>query len=445
MTDRTTPPPLRPLTDICLPAPRRIVTPRGIPMCIIDAKDTDLVRLSLRWDGGKADFDNTAAAGILFEVMQEGSADYSAAAIADAIDYAGARMGGRPSEHHCGIDLIVLRSRLGRLLPMLESVIARPEFADESVAMVCRRTASICAVDSAKVPVVASNLIKPLIYGAGKPLSRIIVPEDYSAVTPHMLRQIHSATYLSAPLHVFVAGNIDDATLRMLTDFVDSLPAAAATAASPIRVCPMEPEAPHTVGRVMPEARQSALCMAIPTIGRSHPEYIKLRLAVMALGGYFGSRLMQNIREERGLTYGISASLQGLFEGAFAQIEAQCAPESVDEVIEQSKFEINRLVTQPPAGDELQRLKLKAWMALAGTTDSPLTVLGYYITMLTVGTDSDYFARQIETIRQLRPDDIAAMASSYLDPSLWSVAVAGPETDTTVSTAGAGTEGFLPD
>jgi predicted Zn-dependent peptidase len=146
----------------------------------------------------------------------------------------------------------------------------------------------------------------------------------------------------------------------------------------------------------------------------------------MALGGYFGSRLMSNIREEKGLTYGISASLCGNYEGAYVEIDAQCDASFVEQVVEESRKEIASLWENPPRDEELHRIKLRVWSSLASIADTPFATSDYYITRRIVGTTDSYFQDQMEALKNLTSHRIAEIAKKHLNPDALTVAIAGP-------------------
>ena len=175
-----------------------------------------------------------------------------------------------------------------------------------------------------------------------------------------------------------------------------------------------------------PESMQNAIAMGIPAISRHHEDYVPLRLTVMALGGYFGSRLMTNIREEKGLTYGIGAALMGGHEGSHAYISAKCDSNFTDKVISEIKAELVRLASDPPRGEELERLRMHAYVSLLEILDTPKSIMDYYRTMLIAGTPADYLERQLKGITGLSSDVISEMASKYLRPELLRTSIAGP-------------------
>ncbi|MDO4319602.1 MAG: pitrilysin family protein [Bacteroidales bacterium] len=422
--DRTKAPAVRPLSDISLVPPVVTSLANGITLTTVRAGDQPLVRLVVMSEGGRYDFSPISAIALMGEAMREGAGGMTGEQIADIIDYSGARLGSRVSDHHNGIDLIVLNSRLADLLPVVRAMIETPDFDERPVDIIRRRQSSNRAVQLTKVGVRATTLSKQMIAGKDHIAGSLDTPEQILAVTADDLRRCHRQTFGSAQLHVYMAGNYDDVLLRSVTEMFESLPAR--TGKSPVTVTPYVPEPARRINDPRPDAQQSAVSMTLPAIPRTHPDYIALRLTLMGLGGYFGSRLMSNIREDKGLTYGIGASLQGSFEGAFASIDAQCDASYVDQVIAESMAEVRSLVDNPIDGEELNRLKLKAWSTLASTADSPMSMIDYHITGLVVGTPADYFEQQLRAIDGLTADTVSRMASTYLLADSWRIAVSGP-------------------
>lgn len=395
----------------------------GIDLHVVDSGDQDLARLTLLWDGGTLDADRQSLPMFVTEGMREGTAHTSGDDIADALDFAGARLSSRVSEHHTGIELLAINRKLPGLLPLLSEMILEPAFGPTTVAMWARNAAGAMATKMAKVSYHASLAATRAIKGACHPASQTETPESIMATDRNDVLQTHRRFIGSGHMHAYLAGKLDADTIRAVRMFLESLPAPSGT--SPIVIMPDSPAAPSRIDINVDDAVQSAIMMAMPAIPRSHPDYIALRLAIIALGGYFSSRLMTNIREEKGLTYGINSCLLGSFEGSQVRIGAQCDLANVEQVIEETKAEITRLWTDPLTADELRRLQLNAWTSLASTTDSPFTTADYYIVRLEVGTAPDYFDRQLHEIASLTPQRIAEVARRHLDPSRLTVAVAG--------------------
>ena len=170
---------------------------------------------------------------------------------------------------------------------------------------------------------------------------------------------------------------------------------------------------------------QSAVAISLPAIARSHPDYNPLRMTVTALGGYFGSRLMSNIREDKGYTYGISAALLGSLDGSYITINAQCDNRHTEALIEEVRKELTDMVRRPLDESELDRLRFNVASDLASTLDSPMTMMDYYELNLTVGTPADYFEARRKTLADITPEKVCEMAGKYLNPDMLRISIAG--------------------
>lgn len=421
--NRTVAPAVADICDLHLAPSRSITLPNGIALTIINQGDQPVSRLTLLWEGGQLDFSQRELPAIMMESLREGAEGLTGEQIEDLIDFNGAILSRYPAIHHTGLTLVSLNHRLPQLLEMMRQIIFRPTFDEVAISRQKAKTAANLRVSLSKVSYVANQAATRLICGASHPEAAHNSPEAVEAITRQQIVDTHQQIINHGRLCAFLAGQIDAQTEANVVDFLSSFPTVAPE--SIIRVQPYCAEAPQRVDITMPQAVQSAITMCIPAIDRLHPDYINLRLAVMALGGYFGSRLMQNIREDLGLTYGIAAALHGSPEGGYIRIAAQCDHSYIDQVIEQTKLEMQKLADQPIDADELTRLRRYAWSNLATTADSPFTTADYYITSRLVGTPPGYFADQLAAIRHLTPATIQSMARTYFTTASLRTATAG--------------------
>ena len=225
-------------------------------------------------------------------------------------------------------------------------------------------------------------------------------------------------------MHVYLSGLLTDRMISEAEQIFSEIPAK-----SPFPLPRLVfPE--HSTGARthvdMPHALQSGVQMSIASIGRNHPDYIALRMAVIALGGYFGSRLMLNIREDKGLTYGISASLYGYRHSSFITISSQTDPSTVERLIEESILEIENMKNPSTySPDEIDRLSRFVLSELAGVLDTPFSRCDFLQTEVTAATPPGYFAMQEHTARTLTPELLADMASKYFDTPKLFISTAG--------------------
>lgn len=163
----------------------------------------------------------------------------------------------------------------------------------------------------------------------------------------------------------------------------------------------------------------------MPVIGREHPDYMKLRILNTVLGGYFGSRLMLNIREDKGFTYGISSSVIGLKQDAYLSVFTQTGNEFVKPLIEEVFIEIERLCNEKIGKEELAMVRSYLIGELARIFDGPFSICDAYISLIANQLDLKYYDRQFEIVRGITSEELQEIASKYFIKDSFYTAVAG--------------------
>lgn len=421
--DRTTAPAVHDIGRMTMRQPTVTTLSNGIKLLTLSGGDDDVCRLTVLIDGGIADLTPRPAATLIARLLTEGAADLSSSQIADILDYNGAWYKGSAHNHHVCPTLFTLSRRLDQVLPVFIKMVTAPTFPAHETAIATEMMARQLELEREKVKYLADKEATRLIKGAGHPLAHDPTPEEIRAITPDTLREVYSGMLSAGNITVAMAGRLTPEMVDAVTQAFGSLnlPGAGVTP----EVVPNAPAAPCRIEVKRDGATQSAVVAVMPAIPRSHPDYIPLRIGVMALGGYFGSRLMTSVREDKGYTYGISASLVGEKEGAHIKIETQCDPRYVEPMMQEIKAEMAAMATRPPSPLELERVKRHYMTTLTSRLESPMTMIEEHISTLTVGTPPDYFDRQQEVLAGLTPELITDVAARYLDPTRLSWVTAG--------------------
>lgn len=425
MTDRSTPPEVRRLGRLRLAQPDDIVLDNGLTLHMLRGGDTDVARLSLQAAGGRLDGNCDYVAPMMAEMLREGSRSHSGAEVAEHIDFNGAWLTANAMMHRTAYELSAVTRNFRRLLPLFVDTYANPAFDPKPFGAIHRKNLSDLDVNLTKVSFLANNAITALIAGDGNPAARGADRVALAAITRGTLAEFHAASVDARGIHAFLSGHLDsetvEATVRALSDIPSSR-----NYTDPRRYVAYTPAPPETVTVDRLGSMQSAVALAIPVIGRSHPDYIPLRMAVIALGGYFGSRLMLNIREDKGYTYGIGASLMGYPGESFLRISTQCDNRYADSVIDQIRAELLRLQSPDSFNaDEIERLRSFVTTLLTAELDSPFAIMNHHAVLDDVGAPADYFARQQRALASMTPESLAGMARRYLSPENLYIAVAG--------------------
>ncbi|MDE6394516.1 MAG: insulinase family protein [Duncaniella sp.] len=422
--DRTKVPAIHDMGRLTLPEGDSTVLANGVTLHTLSGGDTEVCRIKVLMPGGVAESPKPLLYHIVNSLSLEGTNHHPGDRLADILEYNGAWSSVEQSTHHSALSLFTTNSAYPTLLPLVKEMIMMPEFAPEVTSHALNNEAARLEIEQQRVAYRAGCAMRRMIYGENHPLAAVATPEELLAITPDELRQAHDARLDPAGMHVYLSGLLTDSMIRDAELTFGAIPAH-----TPFPLPRLVfPE--HTGGARthvdMPHALQSGVQLSIASIGRNHPDYVALRMAVIALGGYFGSRLMLNIREDKGLTYGISASLYGYRHDSFITVSSQTDTSTVEQLIEESVREIERM--KDPATythDEINRLSRYVLSELAGVLDTPFQRCDFLQTQVTAGTPRGYFAMQEHTARTLTPELLAEMATRYFDTSRLFIATAG--------------------
>lgn len=423
MLDRTTPPPVREFDNLSIPSIETSKLCKGVTLCSYNRPKCGILRVNVFWNAGEANLPIKGAASFVASLLRDGTQGHSGEEIAQILDFNGVSLRPIDNTRYTGIGILGETNKVFALLPLLTEMVLTPTFPDAAFEAQHRTRIANMRTALTKPSYVASCLSAELSFGSNHPYMLPITTEQCEAVSVADVRRCHHEGIAHHSMHIFVTGDLDcvSGARDALTAFAERL---APASVKPFVDVPPSPQSPQTRVAHLPHTIQSAICASIPTIGRQHPDYVNLRHAVIALGGYFGSRLMTNIRERKGLTYGIGATLMGLRESGTIQISAQCDTGYTDTVVEEIRNELRLLASDPMSEDEMTRLRRDVMSTLATTLDTPLSIMDYYESALLAGIPDGYYAAQVQSITSMTPERLQRIAAHYLRPEDLRIAIA---------------------
>lgn len=423
--DRTTPPKVFSFPKQHRPLPLRTVLDNGIKVVSLNSNDREFTRLTVAVNGGLNDAKTENIAAITPELSREGTASMTGADIAETLDFNGAECHTVARTHHTTTTLFSLTSKIDSILPLLAEIVASPSFPAEAISPIAERIAGKIEMQNKQVAYLAGIELNKSLYGSNHPAARVPNVKSIRATSRDDIFEWHRRSINPDAMTIFVAGRVTDTLLYNLNRHFGSI-----TASGPGIIQDYTPYSPNPCTDIQivdkPDALQCAIAAGLPSVSRFSKDYIPIRIAIIALGGYFGSRLMLNIRENKGLTYGINAILAGGKEGSALKIATECNYDSVDSVIKEIKIEMERL--QDPStftSDEIDRLRRYLVSSLASMVDSPFATMDTFENVLYAGTPEDYFECQQDAIFSFTAKSIADSARRYLDPANLRISVAG--------------------
>ncbi len=412
--NRTIAPLIRPLEHFEVLQPHRIVLPNGIPLCLLHAGKSGVVRLDILVNGGRFHQDIPLQALFANRMLREGTRQYSAAQIAEKLDYYGAWLELSSASEHAYITLYSLNKYLTYTLDIITSMLNEPTYPERELEIVLNNNIQKFLVNSSKVDFQAHRGLVRMLYGESHPCGRLIQKSDYHNITSDMLYNFYEHHYHIGNFTIYLSGDVTDETIRLVeqhlgsTHFGKDLPPTNNRLFSPVSSAEKHLFIEH------PNAMQSAIRMGQLCIPQTHSDYIKFRILVTLLGGYFGSRLMSNIREKKGYTYGIFASLITYPGQGVMAIHAETGNEFVEPLIAEVYHEIERLHQELVSDDELRMVQNYMIGDLCRSHESPFSLTDAWTFVQVSGLPDSYYTETLETIKSITPNEIRKMAQRYL-------------------------------
>lgn len=422
--DRTTPPAVSPLPRLTLPHPEESILRCGARlMTLRDATcDPEVFHISILVDGaGYSEAPSASMMRVYPRMIDQGTNGLSANDIMEVMEGAGAWYRFSNTSHFTQLQFQGLNDTAHTVLPVLAAMLATPSFEEERLMAIREMTAQEYEIQSRKPVEMAKAKLAQQFWGPTNPNGRQPDGEEIRSVNRDMLLDFHRLSTIAPRMTIYLSGHLTDELIAAVADAFDAaFPAAPAgfdAAFRPI-ISPVD-TTPGEFRLTKEGSRQAAILLARPAIMRTDPDYDMLRLAITGLGGYFGSRLVNNLREERGLTYGITASLSATMDGSISTIQTECRRDSADEALEEIRREIRRFVDNPPEGEELERLKSFYASRLAAIFDTPFSIADHWMFFQSVGIDPGYFDRSQDVIATATPQTLSdVMARHILSPEL---------------------------
>lgn len=422
--DRTIQPEIQPLKNFHIQTPVRTTLPNGIPLTVINAGEQEVVRMDVLFSGGRWQQSQKLQALFTNRMLREGTTKYTAATIAEKLDYYGSWLELSSSSEYAYITVYSLNKYLAKTLEVVESMIKEPLFPQKELQTILDTNIQQYLVNTSKVDFLAHRSLLKSLYGEQHPCGKIVMEEDYHTITPEVLREFYERYYHSGNCSIFLSGKVTDDIISRVTD-IFGIPFGQYQLQMPKSSFPFAAIPEKRIFTEREDAMQSAVKMGCTTITREHPDYPKLRVLMTLFGGYFGSRLMSNIREDKGYTYGISAGVVFYPDSGLLIVSTETDNEYVEPLIQEVYHEIDRLHLDPVSAEELRIVRNYMLGEMCRSYESPFSLSDAWIFIATSGLKDDYFARSLQAVNGITPAEIQDLAQRYLCKETLKEVIAG--------------------
>ena len=416
-------PPVHSVDKIDFIEPVHQLLPGGTSFFTLYGGTQEVVKLDFSFKAGNW-YENAKLESLMAASMiAEGTTSKTAREIADRIDFYGAQLNSVPYYDNNYISLLALKKHLPHLLPLLAEIIQDASFPENEFEIARQKRKQRALVDAEKVGLVAQRSFMRSLMGEGHPYAPVASAEAYDVVTLEGAKNHYLQYYYSANATLFASGDVDDEVQKMI---VQNFGSGWGTPSLYKNDQPLIRSAPEKRMFIEREnANQNAVTIGKRVPTQHHPDSAGLKLLTTIFGGYFGSRLMSNLREEKGLTYGIHASVVSFVRDAIFMIHAEVTAEKTEEAIREILFEMQRLRDELVPESELEPLRSFLLGRMLEDFDGPFARAQSFSSLYEAELEVSYFDKIIHTIKTTTPEQIRELARTYFDPDTMYVVAAG--------------------
>lgn len=426
MPNRRTPPKIYLPPATHLPKARRWTLHNGLEVVAIGGAKAPIIRLELIFDAGRPYEQQRLVARAANQLITEGTQSKSAAELESFFEYYGTSL--RTPNHFDTSHLVVftILSHLPHILPILAEVVAAPAFTEADFAIFVKRSRQALREDLSDPDTIAYRHFTEYVFGSHHPYGYNGMLADYNTLALADVQAHHQRTYGAANAKLLLAGQIDSTVEALIDRYLGQLPSGQAQEAEQWQE---QSQPPHLLQLRRPKAQQTLIRQGGQLFRRDHPDYPGMTVLNTILGGFFGSRLMRNIREDKGYTYGIDSSIDFMRHGGFLTIAADVANENLAKVRQEIALEIEKLQQDLVSTAELDLVRAYLLGNLLAEVDGPMNIAERYQTILIEQSQTEHFDRLIEEVHSIDAQRLQQLAQTYLRPeALWEVVVGGAKT-----------------
>ena len=397
-------------TEFTLPAPQQFQLAGGSSVFYFSTPGIDAVKLEVIGNSSRSLLPNSHALipSFTLQMLQEGTSKFTAQQLAELFDFHGAEVYPTLSYTQEGLSLLCIKKYLFTLLPTFISLFTEATFPEENLAKRKSQRALSLKMDQEKPSSRAGQLFKKGLFGPSHPFGQEITEAHISEITPALL-QAYYQDHLWKDCSLFLSGDFTPHELEQLLDTLSQLPLKQGAKKQGLPA----PVATALLFEDRTDAVQSSIRLGAWSIPKHHEDFPALAVFNTLLGGYFGSRLVKNIREDKGHTYGIHSSLVELDEYAYWVIAADVKKAHHEEVFEEIEKEIQILRTQLASPEEIEILKNYLIGQLFTKFSSPFDLIDQFKGVYYAGLDFSFYEKRFDYLKKFTAADLLSIGNRY--------------------------------
>jgi predicted Zn-dependent peptidase len=423
--DRSKAPIIKSIDNISIPPYSIRQLSNGIKIVELNQGNQEVMVFEIFFKAGRSTESIKLVSRAVSSLLKEGSKSYRSEEVAAKIDYYGASIKTASNMDFIYISLHTLSKHFIHILPIISEMVYLPSFDEDEIRKFINLNIERLKEELTKNEVIAYRTLTENIFGTKHVYGYNSEIDDYKNLNPSAIFNHWDQTMGSDNCTIFVSGHITSQASQAIEYHFSTLKKSALI--TPYEPCLIDPHHKR-ISVVTANQHQASLKIGRRLFDKLHPDNAGVFLLNTILGGYFGSRLMTNIREDKGYTYDIHSSIDQMIYDGYFSISSETAPEYLEPVIDAIYNEIRQLQHVKIPKEELSMVKNYLMGNFMNLLDGPLNAMSFIKSMVLTDQNEADFNMFVDKLLHTTADDLLRLANIYLQPKDMIEVIVGPKT-----------------
>jgi len=423
MLNRKEPPFATEIKDIKIKEGVETIFQNGISVYSINAGNEEVLKIDLVFNAGSNMQQIKGQANFSAKMLSEGTSKYTAAEIAEKLDFYGAYFQAKSGTDDATITLYCLNKHLKNCIPYIVEILTDSLFPEEDLEILKKNTIQNLVVNEERNSFLARRKFNQSVFGNNSVYGSFSLKEDIINIERTSLVTFYKNQYQKGIKYILVSGFVTDEVIKTIANNFDN--AIFSPAHEDKSKYVSNDFVKETIYLEKENSVQSAIRIGKKLFNRNNPDFREMQLLNLILGGYFGSRLMKNIREEKGLTYGIYSAIESYPNDACWYIDTEINNDLCELGVEEIYKEVKLIRTVKIGEDELRTAKNYLLGSFLRSIDGPFSLADRFKILKDYNLNYSYFYEYIEIIKKSTADNLIILANKYLNEETFTKVIVG--------------------
>ncbi len=395
----------------------------GTPYITTNSGTQEVIKIDLVFEAGSAYSTHPIIANTCNRLIEEGSGKFSSAEISEMLDQYGSYFVTEAGNEFATLSFYTTGKFIHQTLPVLKTILTEPTFSEEEIETYKMQGKQRLAINLNKVDFLARRNFLNTIYGDNHPLGIMSKSEDFDMLNKEALLEFYHNNYRNKLRAVFVAGKLSSDHETAIKNLIEELNFNHSNINNVVEDKILNPKTTYINKK---DSIQSAIRIGKKMFNRKHVDYFDFSILNTILGGYFGSRLMSNIREDKGFTYGIGSGLATDINDGYFFITTEVGSNVANDALKEIYFEVERLQNEIVPEEELNLVKNYLFGSFQRSIDGVFALSERHKTLHLNNLTAEHYLNYISRLKSITADDIRMCAKKHLEKASFSEVVVGP-------------------